>query len=74
MPSIFGTPGNDVLIGTPDADHIEGFGGADTLIGNGGADSLYGGTGNDIYVIGALGVLIVEYAGEGNDTVQSSVT
>ena len=74
MPAIYGTPGDDVLLGTPEADQIEGLAGNDTLIGGGGQDSLYGGTGNDTYVIAAAGVLIVEYFGQGTDTVQSSVT
>ena len=43
------------------------------LIGNSGANLLTGGAGNDTYVVG-IGDSIVENAGSGTDTVQSSVT
>jgi len=41
------------------------------LDGGGGADSLWGGQGNDTYVVTA-GDVVVEYAGEGIDTIESA--
>uniref|UniRef100_UPI0038F5EF9C calcium-binding protein n=1 Tax=Sphingomonas sp. TaxID=28214 RepID=UPI0038F5EF9C len=45
------------------------FDDADVLTGN----RLYGGTGNDTFIVNAAGDLVVELAGEGSDTVYSSV-
>jgi Ca2+-binding RTX toxin-like protein len=52
-----------------------GWAGDDILIGGAGeADELHGGTGDDIYVITGGGDTIVEYAGEGFDTVQTTLS
>ncbi|MBK8085197.1 MAG: calcium-binding protein [Devosia sp.] len=68
---------------TNEADIINGNGGNDTLWGlagddtiNGGAcsDTMRGGTGNDTYVVNAAGDVVIENAGEGIDTVLSSVS
>jgi Ca2+-binding RTX toxin-like protein len=48
--------------------------GANTLDGLAGADTMMGGTGNDFYIVDDLGDVVSEIAGEGTDTVQSSVT
>ncbi|MCQ8780440.1 hypothetical protein NQU49_27980, partial [Escherichia coli] len=48
--------------------------GANTLDGAGGADSLTGGAGNDIYVVDVAGDQVFEKAGEGTDTVRTSVS
>ncbi|MFC5696155.1 peroxidase family protein, partial [Pseudomonas sp. GCM10022186] len=48
--------------------------GNDLLIGNGGADTMTGGLGNDIYVATEVGDLVVEQAGEGHDTVATSLS
>lgn len=63
---------NLTLIGTA---VINGIGNslANVLIGNNAANALAGGTGNDTYIVGA-GDTVTESAGQGTDTVQSSVT
>jgi len=47
---------------------------ADTLSAGQGADTLIGAAGNDFYVISNVGSIVVEFVGDGVDTVQSSVT
>ncbi len=51
---------------------LEGDAGNDTLDGDAGADSMTGGAGNDVFIVDEEGDDIVEIAGEGKDTVQSS--
>jgi len=55
-------------------DTLNGGIGNDTLMGSDAADTLIGGVGNDTYVVNALNDVITENAGEGTDTVQSSVS
>lgn len=69
-----GNASDNVLIGNSGANALNSDGGNDTLDGGAGADTLTGGTGNDIYVIDNTGDVITEYANEGTDTVQSSIT
>ncbi|MDO7844630.1 glycosyl hydrolase [Sphingomonas immobilis] len=61
---LYGNGGNNVL---------RGEGGNDVLDGGGGRDLLYGGTGDDTYRNVDAGDTIVEYAGEGTDTVESTI-
>lgn len=70
---IQGTAGNDVLLGTAHGDDIHAGAGNDTLDGQGNKDRLFGGLGDDLYLIGNSDAVIVELAGEGQDTVNAKV-
>ena len=72
--------GIDVLLHFQNA---TGGSGDDTIIGNNfnnildggiGADALTGGAGNDTYVVDNIGDVVTEAAGQGTDTVQSSLS
>ncbi|MEA1014823.1 M10 family metallopeptidase C-terminal domain-containing protein [Sphingosinicella sp. LY1275] len=71
--TIYGNNVDNVLTGNAGNDVMEGRGGNDTLDGGAGADVMKGGIGNDIYIVGEAGDVVVENAGEGLDTVLSSI-
>jgi Ca2+-binding RTX toxin-like protein len=70
--SIYGNSFNNELSGGHGQDILHGRGGNDTLEGGTGFDTMYGGTGDDTYGVDNSSDIVIEYAGEGNDTVRSS--
>jgi serralysin len=72
---IAGNAGANILIGGGGADYLVGAGGDDILVGNADAAStLQGGTGNDWYYVSRTGDSLIEFAGEGNDRILTSVS
>lgn len=67
-----GVGGDDGLYGGDGTDNLNGGAGNDVLDGGADADNLEGGAGNDTYLF-ASGDTIVEGAGQGTDTVISSI-
>ncbi len=72
--TLIGGEGDDILNGDAGDDRLQGDSGKDTLNGGVGADSMAGGLGDDLYIVDNAGDVVAENAGEGNDTVQSSIT
>lgn len=87
---LVGGTGNDTLLGEDGNDNLEGESGADSLVGGNGndtlngsdfygdgipaADTLIGGVGNDEYIVESSLDNVIEYAGEGIDTVVSTIS
>ncbi|NVM75844.1 Ca2+-binding RTX toxin-like protein [Duganella sp. SG902] len=67
--------GTDNFYGRGNAlnNRLEGGSGNDTLNGGAGSDTLTGGSGNDFYWVDAVGDVVVEQAGQGTDTVKTSL-
>ncbi|MDX1297069.1 MAG: peroxidase family protein [Pseudomonas sp.] len=70
---IFALGGNDILNGLAGNDFLDGGAGSDLLDGGLGADVMLGGTGNDTYIVDDVGDVVTELAGEGTDTVLTSL-
>ncbi len=68
-----GGNGNDTLLGLGGNDTLFGNGGDDILRGGIGADRMTGGTGNDSYYVDSKYDVVSEAAGEGTDTVLTTL-
>ncbi len=69
-----GNGAGNILQGNAGANVLTGLNGDDLLDGGRGADRMEGGRGDDVYVVGTAADRVVERAGEGIDTVRSTVT
>jgi len=69
-----GDAGANTIIGNAAANIISGGGGDDTIDGGLGADRMSGGQGDDLFIVDNIKDTVSENAGEGTDTVQSSVS
>jgi serralysin len=72
--TLAGTTGADSIAGLGGNDRLEGLAGNDSLAGNAGNDTMAGGLGDDSYWYDSTLDQIVENAGEGVDTVYSSIS
>ncbi|HBX53801.1 MAG TPA: heme peroxidase [Pseudomonas sp.] len=72
--TIQGSVGNDRLSGLVGNDTLTGGAGNDTLIGGSGNDSMSGGVGNDMYEVTDASDQVIEGAGQGTDTVWTSLS
>jgi trimeric autotransporter adhesin len=71
---IHGLDGDDIIDGGAGNDKLYGGLGNDTLTGGLGNDLMEGGEGDDTYVVDSLLDVVNEESGEGNDTIQTSIT
>jgi Ca2+-binding RTX toxin-like protein len=68
----YGNDLDNVLTGNGAANKLFGMGGNDIINGGAGNDKVWGGTGDDIFYVDSYNDRVIEYAGEGTDTVFSS--
>ncbi len=71
---LVGNSGPNLLVGGGGRDSLRGEEGADTLNGGAGADTMAGGPGADRYIVDSPGDVLIEFEGEGNDQVVSSIS
>jgi len=71
--TVISSSGDDTLYGEDGNDVLDGRAGDDTLDGGAGDDIMTGGTGNDTFIVGNAGDVVIEFAGEGVDTVEASI-
>jgi len=64
----------DTLTGNASGNRLSGGSGDDILDGGAGTDTLLGGSGNDIYYVDSSSDVVTENAGEGTDTILTSVS
>ncbi|WP_298951270.1 calcium-binding protein [uncultured Methylobacterium sp.] len=64
----------NAITGSKGNDRLTGLGGDDSLDGGAGADTLIGGVGNDGYFVDNVGDVVTELAGEGIDTITTSLS
>lgn len=72
--TVEGGRGNDRIFGHGGADTLGGGEGDDLLHGGDGDDVMAGGVGNDTFYVDTVNDQVVELAGEGSDTVRSTVS
>ena len=70
---MLGGPGSFTGTGNGLNNLIGGGKGNDVLIGGAGADTMIGGLGNDTYEVDATGDVVIEVAGEGSDTIKTTL-
>ena len=72
--TVDGLAGDDRIDGLAGNDSLLGMSGNDTLTGGAGADTMIGGAGNDLFIISDTFDRIIETAGDGTDTIITSVS
>ncbi|MBR1154060.1 calcium-binding protein [Bradyrhizobium sp. JYMT SZCCT0428] len=69
--TLYGGAGDDELYGETNTDTLYGGAGNDTLDGGSSGDVMSGGLNDDTYIVENTGDQVIEYSGEGRDTVYS---